>query len=216
MRNENEVEHEECKDYTIRIMQDDSPIDPRESDDYLMGTMLCFHRRYNLGDKHDLKHENFSSWGEIQEYLRKELRANIIIPLYLLDHSGLWIRAGRGFPEDSGGWDSGVVGFIYTTPKRIRNMYAIKHITKEKLTQAEKELYREVETYNDYLTGNVYGFIVEDPEGENIDSCWGFYGDEGMKEAYSQAKGTIDYESEKRTVEIDEAHAIENGEEVMA
>jgi hypothetical protein len=209
---DNAIETEEYKGYTIKILQDQDPIDPRESDEYLMGTMVCFHRHYGLGDKHDLKSENFSGWAEIKTYLEKELGANIIIPLYLLDHSGLWMRAGRNFSDvDSGGWDSGVVGFIYTTPKRIRELYAIKHITKEKLAKAEAELYREVATYNDLLTGAVYGYVVENPEGEHTDSCWGFYGDEGFKEAMNQARSAVDYDYEKRTEEIATIHQEEVG-----
>ena len=45
------------------------------------------------------------------------------------------------------------------------------------LSEAKKILEGEVETYNQYLTGDVYGFILEKPDGEHIDSCWGFYGD---------------------------------------
>jgi hypothetical protein len=209
---ENEaVETEEYKGFKIYILPETDPINSRD-DEYMMGTMVCFHKRYNLGDKHTINSGDFSGWGEIQEYLRKEIGANIIIPLYLLDHSGLWMRAGRDFSDvDSGGWDSGMVGFIYTTPKRIRDMYGIKHITKAKLVQAEKELYNEVETYNDYLTGNVYGYYVEDPEGEHVDSCWGYYGDAGVKEAMKTAKASVDYEAEKRTEEIATAHQEEVG-----
>lgn len=32
-------------------------------------------------------------------------------------------------------------------------------------------------TYNDWCNGNVYGYIVEDSEFNEIDSCWGFYED---------------------------------------
>ena len=208
----------EYKGYYYSIEQDEDAIDPRESDDYLMGTMICFHKRYNLGDKTDLKSKNFSSWGEIKTYLEKELGANIIIPLYLLDHSGLWMRAGRNFSDvDSGGWDSGVVGFLYTTPKRIRELYAIKHITKAKLAQAEGELYREVETYNDYLTGNVYGFVVyENEDGDVADSGWGFYGDEGYKEAEREAKSIIEWRVEQDAKEKAELMEKEVGEVCFA
>lgn len=30
--------------------------------------------------------------------------------------------------------------------------------------------------WNTYLDGDVYGFVVEDAEGEELHSCWGFYG----------------------------------------
>ena len=34
-----------------------------------------------------------------------------------------------------------------------------------------------IQEWNDYLSGNVYGYVVEDERGEHLDSCWGFYGD---------------------------------------
>ena len=35
----------------------------------------------------------------------------------------------------------------------------------------------EIETFDQYIRGDVYGFIVEE-DGEEIDSCWGFYGED--------------------------------------
>ena len=37
--------------YVLVIQQDDSPSNPREDDNF--GKMICFHRRYNLGDHHN-------------------------------------------------------------------------------------------------------------------------------------------------------------------
>lgn len=38
-------------------------------------------------------------------------------------------------------------------------------------------LINEVAVYNDYLTGNVHGYILKDSEGNEMESCWGFLGD---------------------------------------
>ena len=35
----------------------------------------------------------------------------------------------------------------------------------------------EVESYNDYLTGNVWGYEIVDEDGDILESCWGFVGD---------------------------------------
>jgi hypothetical protein len=34
-----------------------------------------------------------------------------------------------------------------------------------------------IQLFGDWAFGNVYGYQVEDANGEEIDSCWGFYGD---------------------------------------
>jgi hypothetical protein len=42
----------------------------------------------------------------------------------------------------------------------------------------------EVKTYDDYLTGNVYGYKVIDEQGNEEDSCWGYYGEDSIKEEF--------------------------------
>ena len=43
------METEEYKGYTIKIEHDDYPDNPRDWDN--AGEMVCWHRRYNLGDE---------------------------------------------------------------------------------------------------------------------------------------------------------------------
>lgn len=37
--------------YVLVIQPDDDPLNPREDDNF--GKMVCFHRRYHLGDHHN-------------------------------------------------------------------------------------------------------------------------------------------------------------------
>ena len=39
-----------------------------------------------------------------------------------------------------------------------------------------------IEEWNQYLSGDVWGCIVEDDNGNHVDSCWGFYGREYAEE----------------------------------
>lgn len=157
-------ETKEYKGYLIEIDNDDCSLNPRVDYDNL-GTMYCFHRRYDLGDKHDLSQEEVQTMVNSGDY--------IALPLYLYDHSGITMNT-TGF---SCPWDSGCVGVIMVEKKKIREEYGWKRITKERQAQIEKYLKGEVETYDNYLTGNVYGYRVK-KEGEEIetDSCWGFFG----------------------------------------
>ena len=34
----------------------------------------------------------------------------------------------------------------------------------------------EVNTYDQYLTGDIWGFVISDENEEHVNSCWGFYG----------------------------------------
>lgn len=41
--------------------------------------------------------------------------------------------------------------------------------------------------WGSWAWGDVYGFVIESPEGETLDSCWGFYGDDFAKSARAGA-----------------------------
>jgi len=172
---ENEYENEKLR---LKVEQDEDSENPREWDN--LGIMVCFHKRYNLGDKTDLSSDQFNSWDELENYLIKNEKAKVILPLYLLDHSGLSMRT-EPFFEDPEGWDSGQVGFIYTTEKKIKKFYGDKKLSEKEI---EDSLESEVRTYNDYLEGNVYTISLEEKERCNlgdihtkqIDSISGFYG----------------------------------------
>lgn len=61
----------------------------------------------------------------------------------------------------------------------------------------------EVETYDQYLTGDVYGYVIESEDGTVDDSCWGFFGlDHCIGEAKEAAKLEAEYKR-KREAEMD-------------
>lgn len=147
----------------LRILYDENCPNPREWDN--LGTMVCFHGRYNLGDKH-----HYTSPQEFVDEVREDKA--IILPLYLYDHSGLAMNT-TGF---SCPWDSGQVGWIFVTKERVREEYGVKRITRKVRDRVIAALKAEVEEYNQWLQGDVYGFVLEDEEGNMVDSCWGFFG----------------------------------------
>lgn len=167
---------------TVRLEQDQDASSPREFDN--IGIMVCWHRSYELGDKH--------SFDTPQDFLESDEYKNaaLVLPLGLYDHSGITMYIGARSPFDSAGWDSGQVGFVYVTKEKARAEYG-KRLTKARLAQVEKCVRGEVSTYDDYLTGNVWGFVVEDEDGECVDSCWGFVGD--VDYAFAEGKSAAEY-----------------------
>lgn len=150
---------------TINIKYDQDPESPREWDN--LGTMACFHNRYNLGDKHSLSIE------EVKDIAEND-KDYISLPLYLYDHSGITMNT-TGF---SCPWDSGQVGIIFVEKSKVRKEYGWKLITQKRKEKILDYLRGEVETYDQYLTGDVFGFEILNSEGELEDSCWGFFGEE--------------------------------------
>ena len=84
-------------------------------------------------------------------------------------------------------WDSGQVGIIYMLREQILKQFGGKLLTKKKREQARDLMQSEVEEYDQYLTGDVYGYVVTDPLGNDVDSCWGFYGLEWARQEATAA-----------------------------
>jgi len=198
----------EYKGYTINIKHDCDAESPRVWDN--LGKMICFHRSYELGDKHDYKTDHFEGWDEIREHLIKEEGALLISELYLYDHTTQHIKIGSWHGLLSQGhaeFDSGCVGFIYANKEMILTCYGGEKITKAKLKREQKGLEGEVKVYNSWVEGSCYGWTVDDPGGEEIDdSCWGYYGckwdENGIREARENA---IDCEIVDREKEREKA-----------
>lgn len=149
------IKEEEYKDKVIRILPDEMPIDPRSYDN--LGTMVCSHKRYELGDE-QIDTSEFSSVEEIREYLYSERDAEILLPLYLYDHSGITMST-TSFRSH---WDSGRVGFIFATEDDILTMYQKDELTDELRDKARESLKDEVELYDMYISGQVFIFSVVD------------------------------------------------------
>ncbi len=153
------------------IVQDTDPFNPR-TEYHNFGTMVCFHNRYSLGDKTNIDRTQFNSWDEMEAYIIKKHKAVIILPLYLYDHSVLTIST----TPFSCKWDSGQIGFIYADRESILSEY--KRVTKKAKEWALRSLLDEVTTYDQYMTGDTWGYVIRDSEHNEIESCYGFYGKE--------------------------------------
>jgi hypothetical protein len=214
----------EYKGFDIRLYPDEDSQDPRDWDN--IGTMVCFHKQYTLGDTdHGLKSDMFDSWEELQTHLIKEEKAAIILPLYLYDHSGLRMKVGSFnglLPQGHAEFDSGQVGFIYITretikkemarPRRMKkgqinpDLQKIKHVSKKDRERIITSLKSEVDVYDKYLSGDVWGYVVEDPEGHMTDeSHWGYF---GFSECEKEAKSMVDWMEGQRNKLMQDAFEL--------
>lgn len=189
------IEHE--SGIVAKIHHDEDPqyADPRG--DTQLGIMYCWHPNYVLGDE-QFTQSDHSSIEAVYKYLVRERKATVVIPLFLLDHSGISIqtgtpiekltpesvRAADRFIGDSAGWDTSWVGFIFTNEEKRKEVGAPRAHT-----ELIRQLEAEVEEYDLYLRGEVYGYVIEDADGDNVDSCWGFLGYEYIE---AEAKEAIE------------------------
>lgn len=182
-----------------------------------LGKLWCEHRRYTLGDDTPwwweqlgrygyLEAERYSreegcvvmqaisvsSWDEHEALMLKQQKHDgeplaLWLPVYLYNHSGLAL----GTTPFHNRWDSGQVGFIVATQGDIRAFFGVKRVSKRVRTLAYKRLEAEVETYHQYLSGDVWDYLIEDEDGEIVDSLSGMYGFEYATEMAEQARAHV-------------------------
>lgn len=165
------------------VMQEECPESPREWDN--LTTMVFIGNYSHLGDKHDF-HDTHESFQAHQEFIEKQKDVVYVAPVYAYVHSGMTIS----LEPFSCPWDSGKLGWVIITKERIRAMFGCKRVTKKDIEKAISQVKGEVETLDQYIRGEIYWFQVQDEDGNDLDSCGGFYGDDikenGMLEHLSE------------------------------
>ncbi|EEW56573.1 conserved hypothetical protein [Ruegeria sp. TrichCH4B] len=188
------VYEEAHRGHTIKIYHDPDAESPREWSN--LGTLICWHRRYRLGDSHqfdsteaflrDLADVSVQSDLSMDQLLERSERKAVLLPVFLYDHSGLAMNT-IGFHCP---WDSVQVGFVYVTLEAVREEFGAKRVTKALREKAEDILRGEIVSYDAYLGGRVYGYVIEQ-DGEEIDACWGFFGHYEL-DCLSEARAFVD------------------------
>lgn len=177
-------------EFRLKIERDELDFSPREWDN--LGTVAIYHRNYRLSDEGaPVDVEGAQNIEESYDYFS--------LPIYMYDHSGITINT-TGF---SCPWDSGKVGIIYVSVADVVKEYG--EITDEVEESVYRVLRGEIETYDQFLRGEIYCYTVEQKvnyvarvfdgskwvtrhrtEWEHLESCGGFY-DEDECESEGQA-----------------------------
>ena len=184
--------------HDINIYYDDSPESPREWDN--LGTFYTAHRYYRpekeFGEHFDFDEVCDERPGNLREsFLKKYVALN----LYLYDHSGQTISSG----SFSCPWDSGWFGIVAVSVEKVKKEYGWKVLTRARRRKIEQYLQGEIDTYDSYLRGEVYGFQIT-PAGDKdnvLESCWGYFGKDGLDQLKDECRDTIDHliaEKERR------------------
>lgn len=168
-------------DLTVHVVHDpEGGWDPREGDNLM--EIVHWHRRYDFGERAP---DGLDGIEGVRKWLVKERKALNVLPLMIYDHSGVTLWVGdmpRGIPGEHVGWDTGQVGFIYTTQKQIDLLGA-------PADSIDRQLRAEVKEWDDFMTGNIYGFVIEDKDGEELERGGGCIGD--PRYALEEADGWI-------------------------
>jgi hypothetical protein len=148
------------------LVQDDSADSPDIwGDEGLL--LVNYHRDFCVERNKIITKDDVKNWYQGEKIA--QAKDYHIFMLSCLVHSGVWLSLHRNFECDSDGWDTSHVGVVLVSKKETR-------LRDKAYTMAEGL----IETWNLYLSGDVYGIVAEhyNKEKEHIDhdSVWGYYG----------------------------------------
>ena len=169
------------------IEQCDFTSSPREWDN--LTKCIFFGSHKHLGDNHNFDFDTkFDSRQDFidsgADIIKKEFDGVLVKAVHLYEHSGTSISTDYSYPYDCR-WDSGTIGFVVITKTDLRSNYGWKLITQKRLDSVMEDINSvmdaEINTLSDYIGGEVYQFSIEDENGNEEDSCGGFYGSDITK-----------------------------------
>ena len=183
--------------YDIGIYYDTSPESPREWDN--LGTFYTAHCRYRPEkefDEYFRREEVFDRYGDFSDSFEKKY---IALKIYLYYHSGQTISSS----PFSCPWDSGLFGIVAVSVEKVKKEYGWKLLTAARRRKIEEYLQGEIDTYDNYLRGEVYGYRITpaDDKDDVLESCWGYYGKSGLEQLEDECRDMIDHlisEKERR------------------
>lgn len=192
MKDEYIYKEEEYRGFNIKVVYDYDAESPRAWDN--LGTIYSNSRNYDP-DGHSLSEILNDEETGLSEYFKKNY---IWLKIRGYEHGGLTISCTGGYPYNDP-WDSGLFGIIAVSKKDAIKEYGKKVCTKQVRERALKCLRGEVKTLDMWYTGDVYGFQIEDENGDLIDSCYGYFGSEYIDtDMMPECKSIIDAELERR------------------
>lgn len=164
--------------YTLSVWRDDYPvIDPRKDYD-------------NLGTLYIPRPPRGCSFSDEGANAKDAHDAPVKIPVYILDHSGMAVS-----PIPFGDvWDSWKAGVYYVTAEKIREEYGNAPDAAKKALQVARA---ELQTFADYIAGDIYGFTITDASGCERESVSGYFGKDGIQAIEADFPGYItEFETE--------------------
>lgn len=178
--------------HVLKIVWDEYPDDPRTWSN--LGTFVTFESRSCSPDR--------NPFYSVEELIKEVCKSDKYIWKFVgkYEHSGV-----KYFLTDNGhlsGWDTCTCGIIYVSKDDARENYNVKKIM-PKLKERIYDIFEgELETYTNYVNGWVFGCNLYDLDGEEVDSCYGFYSEEDAVEYFGYNEDDLVEAEEIKEVKI--------------
>ncbi len=174
--------------YAVKLIQD-SDVEAPENDEEVF--IVTTRNRYFVKEQSGFELDDIRDGKHSKKYH--------VFPLYMYQHSGTALS----MAPFSCPWDSGQVGYILAAKSSFWKV--ARKVSFGTIPAAADVCKSFVETWNQYLSGDVWGYTVEDSDGNDVDSCWGFY---GLDYARSEAKTAAEYARKHETSEASKVEAM--------
>ncbi len=155
---------------SYEIIQDQTAESPREWADTGL-FLVANHRDFYVPEPGEKRVPESAN-----EVVDKYSKTHWVFPIEAYIHSGVVLAFSQegNFPDRR--WDVSQLGFVFAAKEEWR-------LSKS----ARKAAAGLIATWNQYLSGDVWGYAIKDEEGATVDSCWGFYGREYCEEQAKEA-----------------------------
>lgn len=184
------------KGLTIAVKIDTTPQDPRGHCN--LGVLSCHCNYYMLANEADVDFLHMNSMDEVKKHLMDSFDIACIIPVYAYIHGDITLSCSPFSCQ----FDSGQVGYIFMTQKTADDNKLTDELEMAKILQ------QEIAIYCCYVQGNAYGYEISEPvNGQELDSCWGFY---SYNDCLEQAKLQADFFAECIKDNAEELQQVKN------
>ncbi len=137
---------------------------------------------YSFKRGYDDPYQFFKHDGTPQTGFANKLRVGTAFLLSCFEHGSIhFYLQGEGSP---GGW-YGLFDYADLAGALVWEQ-PVKNLGPKKYADREKDARAFLEKYNDWANGQCYWFSLEDEEGEIIDSCGGYIGNDAIKETLKE------------------------------
>ena len=153
--------------YEVRYLTLDSDSESPEKWEDTNLFLVHYHRDFWIENKNIISKDDVRAWYQGESIPQQKDYFVFALSAYI--HGGVALSLNESFACDTCGWDTSHVGVVLVSKEEFK--------TKGKAVKMAQGL---IEEWNQYLSGDVYGVVIEkyDNEKNPVDSysCWGFYG----------------------------------------
>ena len=207
MDKNNLIESLDYKNYKINVYQDtnyDCHIDTTDPGLFL----TAYHRDFEVNPKELITKAEcvaLATGGDddLKTRCKELMKQYYYFGLEAYIHSGVRLALAYEGNFVDRNWDVSQLGMVFASKKEFKTR-----------ADAKKAALGLIETWNDDLNGNVYGYIIENKNGEEFGGCWGFCGDYQKNGLIESAE--VEVRDDIITVEAEEKAKINNYNKLLA